>query len=109
MPNNISGKKEEVKGLGSLLGEALRTLPLLAFSYVVDEWRWYVSYEADTNGDGDTLNDNWWKLVRRYQGLSPPEPRRGASHFDPASKHHLLLNSPYWPSVSIFNRHFVYH
>lgn len=40
------------------------------------------------------MNADWWDLRLRYQGIVPPSPRT-ESHFDAASKRHIIADLPY--------------
>ena len=40
------------------------------------------------------MNEEWWKLRRRLQGLEPPI-ERTEDDFDPGSKYHIPANVPY--------------
>ena len=74
-----------------LLRMALDKVPFLAFSYIVDKWRWGVFSGQITP---EHYNEAWWDLVARYQQLKPPGPRP-ADAFDPGAKFHVADNTPY--------------
>ncbi len=74
-----------------LLRMALDKVPILAFSVVVDKWRWGVFSGQITP---EHYNDAWWDLVGQYQDLMPPTPRP-VNAFDPGSKFHVADNTPY--------------
>jgi len=74
-----------------LLRMALDKVPFLAFSIIVDKWRWGVFSGQITP---DHYNDAWWDLVTRYQHLAPPGPRP-ADAFDPGAKFHVANSTPY--------------
>jgi peptidyl-dipeptidase A len=89
------GLIEQVPGpqadLPYLLRMALDKVPFLAFSIIVDKWRWGVFSGQITP---DRYNEAWWDLVARYQHLMPPGPRP-ANAFDPGAKYHVANNTPY--------------
>ena len=74
-----------------LLRMALDKVPILAFAFIVDKWRWGVFSGQITP---EHYNDAWWDLVARYQQLKPPGPRP-ADAFDPGAKFHVADNTPY--------------
>jgi peptidyl-dipeptidase A len=74
-----------------LLRMALDKVPFLAFSIIVDKWRWSVFSGQITP---EHYNDAWWDLVTRYQHLMPPGPRP-ADAFDPGAKYHVADSTPY--------------
>ena len=74
-----------------LLRMALDKVPFLAFSFIVDKWRWGVFSGQITP---EHYNEAWWDLVARYQQLKPPAPRP-ADAFDPGAKFHVADNTPY--------------
>ena len=74
-----------------LLRMALDKVPFLAFSLIVDKWRWGVFSGQITP---EHYNEAWWDLVARYQHLMPPGPRP-ANAFDPGAKFHVADSTPY--------------
>ena len=40
------------------------------------------------------MNQRWWELRLRYQGIVPPI-TRNENDFDPASKYHVIADIPY--------------
>ena len=74
-----------------LMKSALEKIPLLAWGYLVDQWRWGVA-----SGDiaPDRYNAGWWELRERIQGLEPPS-SRDESHFDAGSKYHVAASVSY--------------
>ncbi|KAG8230538.1 hypothetical protein J437_LFUL011540, partial [Ladona fulva] len=74
-----------------LLQQALSKLPQLAFSLIVDKWRWAV-FRGEVSPQ--SYNDEWWDLIRHYQGIGSPLKRK-MDDFDPAAKFHILGNTPY--------------
>lgn len=74
-----------------LLRMALDKIPILAFAYIVDKWRWGVFSGQITP---EHYNDAWWDLVKRYQRMVPPGPRP-PNAFDPGAKFHVADNTPY--------------
>jgi peptidyl-dipeptidase A len=89
------GLIEQVPGpqadIAYLLRMALDKVPFLAFSFIVDKWRWGVF-----SGQITPLhyNDAWWDLVAKYQKLKAPG-ARPADAFDPGAKFHVADNTPY--------------
>lgn len=74
-----------------LLRMALDKVPFLAFSIIVDKWRWAVFSGQITP---DHYNEAWWDLVTRYQHVMAPGPRP-ANAFDPGAKFHVADSTPY--------------
>jgi peptidyl-dipeptidase A len=57
----------------------------------MDKWRWEV---FSGKVGPEQYNEAWWRLVRQYQGLTPPGPRP-ADAFDPGAHYHIPGNVPY--------------
>lgn len=89
----IESKLEPNLKIGRLLKQALSRIPLIAWSYVVDQWRWDVFSEKVPFTQ---WNDHWWNLRERIQGIQSPLPRHPDA-FDPMAKFHIPDNSPYIP------------
>ncbi|KAL3276706.1 hypothetical protein HHI36_012076 [Cryptolaemus montrouzieri] len=77
--------------LNNLFEIGMTKLPLLPFSYMVDQWRWGV---FSGKIPFDDYNCKWWELRQELQGLEPPVPRSEAD-FDPGSKYHIPSSTPY--------------
>ncbi|MEO7325207.1 MAG: M2 family metallopeptidase [Dokdonella sp.] len=70
---------------------ALEKVAFLPFGLLIDKWRWGV---FDGSIAPDQYNEGWWKLRRKYQGLSSPIEAMPAD-FDPGAKNHVPTNVPY--------------
>lgn len=53
------------------------------------QWRWYVFEKGP-----EQMNERYWELKLRYQGVIPPTSRNNA-HFDPGSKYHIISDQDY--------------
>ncbi|XP_059091374.1 angiotensin-converting enzyme-like [Tigriopus californicus] len=89
----LKSKLEPNVMIGHLLKQALSRIPLIVWSYVVDQWRWDVFSEKVPFTE---WNDHWWDLREQIQGVQSPLPRHPDS-FDPMAKFHIPDNSPYIP------------
>ena len=60
------------------------------WTLMLDKWRMAVF-----NGDlsEDEMNDYWWELREKYQGVRSPN-ERPADAFDPGAKYHIPGNTP---------------
>lgn len=87
----LENEDEEASDLGMLLRMALDKVAFLPYGMIVDLWRWGV-FAGDIAPED--YNDAWWQLKRRYQGVSPPEPREPGK-FDPVAKYHVAASIPY--------------
>ncbi|MCA9604886.1 MAG: M2 family metallopeptidase, partial [Myxococcales bacterium] len=104
------------EGMGDLIGLAasqppyLREIGLLSDEQEIDEVRWLLDsaltgpivfmpfaagtmshFEKELYADelsGDQLNQRWWEIVARYQGIAPPE-ARPADGCDACTKTHI--------------------
>ncbi|MEO6690228.1 MAG: M2 family metallopeptidase [Dokdonella sp.] len=70
---------------------ALEKVAFLPFGLLIDKWRWGV---FDGSIAPEKYNEGWWKLRRKYQGLSSPVVSTPAD-FDPGAKNHVPTNVPY--------------
>ena len=77
-----------------LLSKALYRIPLIAWSLVVDKWRWDVFSGKIAFDD---YNAHWWRLRELLQGVEAPVTRSDLFNFDPMGKFHIPDNSPYIP------------
>jgi len=85
--DKLSGSRD----LAQLMKVALNTLPSIAMAATVDHWRWKVfSGEIPP----ERYNRGWWEMVRKYQGLAPPE-SRGEADFDAGMFFHIIKARPY--------------
>jgi peptidyl-dipeptidase A len=87
----IDAEPDPSKDISLLLEMALDKVAFLPFGLLVDQWRWKVFDGQVTPG---VYNAAWWTLREKYQGVSPPVPRREAD-FDPGAKYHVAANVPY--------------
>ncbi|XP_046639551.1 angiotensin-converting enzyme-like [Daphnia pulicaria] len=88
-----TGNKTNPKDLDiiNLLRQALVKIPILPFSLALEKWRWGVmAGQIKPN----QYNQAWWNLKLKYQGIVPPI-ERSEKDFDPASKFHIISNTPY--------------
>jgi peptidyl-dipeptidase A len=83
--------KNEKALINEQMKRALEKVAFLPFGKLIDQWRWDVFSGKTTP---DHYNSAWWDLVRKYQGVTPPE-ARGEEFFDPGSKYHVAANVPY--------------
>ena len=90
---------------GLLMHQALDKIAFLPFGLMVDKWRWEV-FRGDVTPDG--YNDEWVRLRRQYQGVTPPGPRP-ADAFDPGAKYHIPGNTPYLRYFLSFVMQFQFH
>jgi peptidyl-dipeptidase A len=101
----LSVTPEYLKGLGLLdqvpkgdkgrinfqMKMALDKVAFLPFGLLIDKWRWDVfSGKTPT----EKMNEAWWALKTKYQGVSPPIARTEAD-FDPGAKFHIPGSTPY--------------
>ncbi|KAK4008097.1 hypothetical protein OUZ56_013252 [Daphnia magna] len=86
--NNVNQKDLEIV---NLLRQALVKIPLLPYSLSLEKWRWAVMAGQIKP---DQYNRAWWNMKLKYQGIVPPIPR-SEKDFDPASKFHIISNTPY--------------
>lgn len=91
--NRLGLSLQDDEELQRLLHLALDRIPLIAWSLVVDRWRWDV---FSGKVKEHQYNHHWWKLRRQIQGIVPPIPR-DESRFDPLAKFHIADNTPYMP------------
>ncbi|XP_072950039.1 angiotensin-converting enzyme-like [Epargyreus clarus] len=76
--------------MNHLLWLALEKLPLMAYAYVLDKWRW----EVFANSSLQNWNEYWWQLRTKETGVTPPVPRN-ESDLDPAAKYHVASHVQY--------------
>ncbi|XP_063544050.1 angiotensin-converting enzyme-like isoform X1 [Cydia strobilella] len=76
--------------MNHLLWVALEKLPLMAYAYVLDKWRW----DVFGNSSIQNWNQHWWDLRIKETGVSPPVPRN-ESDLDPAAKYHVVSHVQY--------------
>jgi peptidyl-dipeptidase A len=78
-------------GIAFLMKQALDGVVPTPWTLMLDKWRMAVF-----NGDlsEDEMNDYWWELREKYQGVKAPNDRP-ADAFDPGAKYHIPGNTPY--------------
>ena len=78
-------------GIAFLMKQALDGVVPTPWTLMLDKWRMAVF-----NGDlsEDEMNDYWWELREKYQGVRAPN-ERPADAFDPGAKYHIPGNTPY--------------
>lgn len=87
----LDAEPDDDNDVALLMKSAMEKVPLLAWGYLVDQWRWGVASGAIPE---DRYNAAWWELRERIQGLKPPAPR-DETHFDPGSKYHVTASVSY--------------
>ena len=77
--------------LAFLMKQALDGVVTAPWTLMLDKWRMAVF-----NGDvsADEMNDYWWELREKYQGVKSPI-ERPLDAFDPGAKYHIPGNTPY--------------
>ncbi|XP_004930682.1 angiotensin-converting enzyme isoform X1 [Bombyx mori] len=76
--------------INHLLWLALEKIPLMAYAYVLDTWRW----DIFGNSSLENWNAHWWDLRTKETGVSPPV-LRNESDLDPAAKYHVVSHVQY--------------
>ncbi|KAL4707267.1 hypothetical protein ACJJTC_019805 [Scirpophaga incertulas] len=76
--------------LNHLTWVALEKISLIAYSYILDKWRW----DVFRNSSLQNWNEHWWNLRINETGVSPPVPRN-ESDLDPAAKYHVVSHVQY--------------
>ncbi|CAK1579465.1 unnamed protein product [Parnassius mnemosyne] len=76
--------------INHLLWLALEKLPLVAYAYILDKWRW----DIFANSSLENWNEYWWELRTKETGISPPM-SRNESDLDPAAKYHVVSHVQY--------------
>ena len=77
--------------IGLLMKQALEGVVAVPWTLMLDKWRMAV---FDGNLSDDQLNDYWWELREKYQGVASPI-ERPVDAFDPGAKYHIPGNTPY--------------
>ncbi len=98
-------KKNEKAVINQQMFLALDKIAFLPWGLLVDKWRWDV-FAGDVTPEG--YNDHWWKLRRKYQGVSAPK-ERSKEAFDPGAKYHIPANVPYTRYFLSFILQFQFH
>ncbi|KAK4884900.1 hypothetical protein RN001_001171 [Aquatica leii] len=74
-----------------LLQQALLKIPEIAFSLIVDKYRWDIFKGKIKPKD---YNKKYWELNLKLRGIKPPE-FRSEKYFDAGAKFHIPDNTPY--------------
>ncbi|WP_018477805.1 M2 family metallopeptidase [Pontibacter roseus] len=83
---NLVDKNAKTDEVQTLLKEALSYVVFIPFaSGVMSEWE-HDFYAK--NLPADQLNQRWWELVKKYQGIEPPA-QRGEQYTDATTKTHI--------------------
>ena len=89
--NSQEAEEEKKDAIGLLMKQALEGVVAVPWTLMLDKWRMAV---FDGNLNDDELNDYWWELREKYQGVASPV-ERPADAFDPGAKYHIPGNTPY--------------
>ena len=84
-------ERSKENAIGLLMKQALEGVVAVPWTLMLDKWRMAV---FDGNLSDDQLNDYWWELREKYQGVASPIDRP-ADAFDPGAKYHIPGNTPY--------------
>ncbi len=87
----LSSKTQPQDAISPLLEKALTTIPLIAYAYIADIWRWQVFGGEIEKKD---WNKHWWNLRKQEQGIIAPHTRT-EKYIDALAKYHLANNIPY--------------
>jgi len=82
----LMNKDFKVDETQALLREALEYIPFIPWS--AGEMTEFEHQLYSNNLPEDQYNKMWWELVKKYQGIIPPEPR-GEEYCDAATKTHI--------------------
>ncbi|XP_075262528.1 angiotensin-converting enzyme-related protein-like [Convolutriloba macropyga] len=92
------GDLQELR-INQLMFSALRTIPFVFFAYAYEKWTF--DFFDDVIGD-DKLNEHWWNLVKKFQGLTTPDGKnRGEEYFDIGAFRHLSSMFPLFSTYLI--------
>ena len=88
-----SAEAEQAKqgSIAFLMKQALDGVVATPWTLMLDKWRMAVFNGELTESE---LNDYWWELREKYQGVKAPN-TRPADAFDPGAKYHIPGNTPY--------------
>jgi len=84
-------ERSKENAIGLLMKQALEGVVAVPWTLMLDKWRMAV---FDGNLSDDQLNDYWWELREKYQGVASPI-ERPVDAFDPGAKYHIPGNTPY--------------
>ncbi|XP_075262305.1 angiotensin-converting enzyme 2-like isoform X2 [Convolutriloba macropyga] len=83
-----------------LMSFALQIFPLSFFAYAVEMWMF--DFFKGEKSDDAHLNEHWWYLVNKIQGLSTPDGEpRGEEYFDIAALKHISMVFPLYSQYMI--------
>jgi len=88
-PEEAESAKENQ--IAFLMKKALDSVVATPWTLMLDKWRMAV-FNGELNED--ELNDYWWELREKYQGVKAPNERPDDA-FDPGAKYHVPGNTPY--------------
>lgn len=95
----VSGEAQ-VDPIQQLLQEALNYVVFIPFSAGTMTRFEHALYSQEL--PPDQFNSKWWELVRRYQGVVPPEPR-GEEYADPLTKTHINNDAAQYYDYALSN------
>ena len=84
-------ERSKENAIGLLMKQALEGVVAVPWTLMLDKWRMAV---FDGNLSDDQLNDYWWELREKYQGVASPI-ESPVDAFDPGAKYHIPGNTPY--------------
>ena len=84
-------ERSKENALGLLMKQALEGVVAVPWTLMLDKWRMAV---FDGSLNEEELNDYWWELREKYQGVASPIDRPYDA-FDPGAKYHIPGNTPY--------------
>ncbi|XP_064471670.1 angiotensin-converting enzyme-like [Ornithodoros turicata] len=88
LENSTDDAESDINYLYSIALSKIATLPA---EYIYDLWRWNVFRGVYAT---EELNEKWWELLFKYQGICPGV-KRTSDDFDPPSKYHISASVPY--------------
>jgi len=81
----------KTNAIALLMKQALDGVVAVPWTLMLDKWRMAVFNGELTDNE---LNDYWWELREKYQGIGAPIDRPSDA-FDPGAKYHIPGNTPY--------------
>eukprot|EP00092_Neocalanus_flemingeri_P032409 GFUD01035244.1.p1 GENE.GFUD01035244.1~~GFUD01035244.1.p1 ORF type:complete len:665 (+),score=203.13 GFUD01035244.1:85-2079(+) len=81
----------EEADINFLLTAAMERVVFLPFAYTIDQFRWGLFNQSIPL---ERMNEVWWQLREKYQGISPPV-MRSEEDFDAGSKYHVAGDVSY--------------
>ncbi len=101
----IEKEPDPSQDIGLLLRMALDKIAFLPFGLLVDQYRWKIFSGEITPAQ---LNQAWWDLRVKYQGVAAPGTRT-EDDFDAAAKYHVAANVPYTRYFLAHIQQFQFH